>query len=42
MQAKSNIRVLSFLRSFVNAASVVISGIGLVVLLGMVFGYSSA
>jgi hypothetical protein len=33
-QAKSNSRVLSFLRSFVNAASLLVCGVGLVVLLG--------
>jgi PAS domain S-box-containing protein len=40
MKSESNIRILSFLRSSVNAASMVVSGVGLVVLLGWVLNIS--
>ncbi len=36
MRFQSNIRVLSFLQAFVNFASIVVSGIGLLVLLGWI------
>src|SRR6266540_7227641 len=36
MKFQSNIHVLSFLRTFVNAASIVVFGVGLVVMLGWI------
>jgi len=41
MKFQSNIHVLSFLRTFVNAASIVVFGVGLLVMLGWIMDISS-